>query len=251
MNGFAFSALAIFCLLLPGFIFHFQYSRSAAASWTVSNKIDTATSRALIVAVLFCLPLHALWGTFAGLLNWVGIPLGNIDYRAVLALLAGAAPSADADEAGLAGAVLLWKLSAYLGTQCVAATLIGSWLAGFAKRSGFARRVAESGQGAFWHKKLTHLPEGETDIPELERGVVLSLTVPIAGQTMLYYGLLREYLLDDAGRLDRVVLEGAARRPLGVRGDDHVYQIPGELFVVDCRNVDTLDIDYFWLDETH
>ena len=62
-----------------------------------------------------------------------------------------------------------------------------------------------------------------------------------------YYGILQQELTAD-GNLRYLDLQGASRKLLGDSGDDiEPYEMPGEHFVIDCKNVETIDIDYFWV----
>lgn len=242
MSGLVLSALVLFCLLIPGFIFQFRYYRSAAEKWTTSDNINTTTPRALLIAVLFSLPMHAVWGFLISWIDSFWIPIGRINFNDLILLLTGnVLPNGSSTFLQL-NHLLLWKITAYLSSQAWVAFLLGNLAATTAESIGWNKLVALGARGAFWHRTLG-FPESDPD------GIVVSLAVPVCGTTYLYYGLLHEYELDVDGNLQRVVLQAAGRRALAADKNTEPYFIPGEYFIVNCRNVDTVDIDYFWLDD--
>ena len=241
MSGLALSSLLLLCLVIPGFVFQYRYYRGAASSWKTSSTIDTNVPRALLLAVLFCVPAHTLW-TSAINLSAPYTYLGAINYSDLFALMQGNALTADSLLFEQLETSLAWKFSAYILTQTAAAYLMGNWIAIKADDIGWSKKVALSSPSGLWHRLLRY-PEDNPD------GIIVSLTVTLGGTTYLYYGLLSEYFADpDSGKLTRVVLEGAVRVKIGPpKKGEKPYDIPGEYFIVECDRVETVDIDYFWI----
>lgn len=242
MGGLAFSALTILCFLIPGFIFHSRYYGSAAENFEISDTIDTSAIRALVMAVLFALPLHAVWGYLISQISACCWPIGEVNYREIVPLLVGEGLPNDSRTYTELNDSLIFKASLYVWSQSLFAFFAGNLLARTMKELKWDERIALRSKGAFWHASL-HRPENDPD------GIIVSISVELGDAAYVYYGLLDEYHLTADGDLERVVLAGALRRPLEDDNEEQAYEIPGELLIVDCTMAKTVDIDYFWIKE--
>ena len=241
MSGIAFSTLAIFCALIPGFAYQFSYYRTTAHSET-GGQVDLGSAKSVVIAVLISLPIHALWVGSIGFIDERLIPIGRVNFSDVLPILQGEAIPEGSSLASQIDGLLLLKVSTYLVTQSLVAMLFGFSIAKLSDYLGWGRLRALATDGAIWHTKLAY-PENDPD------GIIVSVTVSLGDITYLYYGLLDEYHLTPSGELKYLVLLGAARRNMAAPEED-AYILPGEYFVIDCRGISTIDVDYFWMSPT-
>lgn len=242
MESLALSAVVIAALLVPGLVVYYTYVRNAA-SWTISASNDFVTPQAAIWAIVFSLLFHSLWGTALEFSRW------PVDYAAVLSIVAERGDAIDfrIDEPGF-----LIQATIYLSSQTFAAWLLGLSIAYVLGERVFnlSKRIALSSNGAVWHELLRY-PSDEKDF----EGPVLTLTHAIDGQAFLYRGYLDEYQLDSTGKLVRVVLRGGVRRDFpkqalaleAVNAPEFWVPMSGERFVVNCERIDTIEVDYIWL----
>ena len=132
----------------------------------------------------------------------------------------------------------LWRFTRYILAQTLVAFIAGTLLAKAAERIGWGKRVALASPSGHWHEAFLYAPER----PD---GIIVSLTVSLSGRTYLYYGFLHDYVADPlTGQLARVFLRYASRREMGSGADKKVYDLPGEVFIVECGDVQTIVVDY-------
>lgn len=255
MGNLALSSLIIFCLLLPGIVFDYRYSRRAS-SWELSRGIMITTVRALTWGVIFGVPVHALWLVIVEVLSTFEL-IPGVDYGFVFGLLVGS--ELTLDQLSAITPVALASFGAYVISQVFFGAWAGSTAARWLENSSWSQSVALASPSAMWFRLLS-MPEErikvyeQEDVIEVESeppdGIVLSLTVSLGDTTYLYYGLLWDYALEpDTGRLQRVVLQFCSRRDISADRGEGVYEMPGEFMVIECDNVQTFDVDYFWIDE--
>jgi len=116
-----------------------------------------------------------------------------------------------------------------------------------------------------WH----YLFSGEAWLYETDQAtdidfVFVSVVVEQGDDSILYWGLLSDYVFDRTGALDKIVLTDAQRRFLGGESDrdrepseeetqeidlplssDRYYSIRGEYFVIEYEGVQTLNVEYY------
>ena len=242
MTNLALSAVVIVCLLVPGLVFQAFYYKFQKGADSRGN-VEVAALTQLLIALAFSIPTHALWAggidLFASL-GWISI---RVDFGTVFQLMRGGEAKLSDAFLGSLSSRLLAYLSSYLLSQAafgyVAAFAINKVL----DAPFFRKNRALSAEGAVWLRVLTY-PEGDPDF------LMVSVTLPMASETYLYFGILESYSLTSDGDLRYMVLEGAARRRMGARSrDEETYFLPGERFVLNCRSVETIDVDYFWIDD--
>jgi hypothetical protein len=81
----------------------------------------------------------------------------------------------------------------------------------------------------------------------------VSAIVEVGKEAVLYVGVLDEFYVDAEGQLDRVVLQGVARRPIGAdktgaaeagAAETRFYAVDGDSFVLRYSEAITLNIQY-------
>lgn len=232
MSGLVLSAVVLLAVLSPGLLVQISFNR-ATTRWDATYAFDPGTLQAVLLAIPLSLPFHAVWGTLIALVDRL-FGTGALDYPALLAVLDTPSRAADAVAVDVE---LLWQLSAYVWSQALVAFLVGPSIALLLQQNGWDKYMALTSKAGSWHARLRYPPDDPA-------GIVLSLTVDLGQQTYLYYGLLKDYEVTPDGRLARVELEGAKRRP--VEGGT-AYDIPGEVLLVDCAEVRTIDVDCLYI----
>ena len=230
MSGLVLSAVVLLAVLLPGLLVQISFNR-ATSRWDATYTFDPGTVQAVLFAIPLSLPFHAAWGTLIAIADAL-FGTGTLNYAMLLAALD--TPSHAPDTIGVQ---LLWQLSSYVWSQALVAFFIGPLIALFLQRNEWDKYIALTSKAGNWHARLRYPPDDPA-------GIILSLTVNLGQETFLYYGLLRDYEVTPEGRLAHVELEGAKRRPVD---GGTVYDIPGEVLLVDCVDVRTIDIDYLYI----
>ncbi|WP_417068448.1 hypothetical protein [Niveibacterium terrae] len=241
--NFTLPALVVFILILPGFI-----ARSRI-NWDVSESLSLDYSpfgQVAIGAVLWAAVLHLVWSLA---LSWL------TDYQCQPWIVFGLVGS-DPARQGKALAALEQQVPlvlVYLVSLVTFSYVVPAWVRRFIRKFRLDRKGAGwwSGflrvSGAPWYYLLTGADFTEEERPDLIR---ISAIVSIAGCPYLYVGWLDDYFLDQEGRLDRLVLIEAMRRPLnqdksGDEADrDRFYPIEGDSFVLRYSETTTLNVEY-------
>lgn len=82
---------------------------------------------------------------------------------------------------------------------------------------------------------------------------MISAIVEVAKEGVLYVGVLDDFFFDADGKLDRLILQGVARRPLSADKSknetdaevaNRFYEIDGDSFVLRYEDVKTLNVQY-------
>lgn len=106
-----------------------------------------------------------------------------------------------------------------------------------------------------WYYLLTGADFDKEDQPDF---IVVSAIVNVAGDAMLFTGILDEFFVDLEGKLDRVVLQEVMRRPFTsdkpTNAEDDMssrfYPIDGDYFVLRYSETITFNVEYIKLMET-
>lgn len=243
MSGIALSSLLLLCVLIPGLVCLHVYLREIAGAKGGNPTVEITAWKTLVTAVLVSIAFHVAWGVSLSLVQWLisvvspsEVPLA-VDYRTILKLIGG-------DTRIVATAAVsigtLVGFSVYLWSQFVAAVWLGTEIANQMLGADGARDHWLSDDGAMWHR-LFKFPEGN---PYL---ILVTVTVSYPEATYLYIGGLEHYELTPNGMLRYLHLRAAYRRQLADDGDDaEYYEIPGDELVIDCENVQTVDVEYFY-----
>ena len=89
--------------------------------------------------------------------------------------------------------------------------------------------------------------------------IAISAIVDVAGDAVLFVGILDEYFVDADGVLDRLILQDVMRRPIGddkpdaetpeMREDtNRFYAVDGDYFVLRYSEAITLNVEYIKLE---
>ena len=234
--SFALPAVLLLLLALPGFIFVYAYRGQ------LRPKNDALVSNASmtvgwVVGLLGAIVAHAIWVPLAsGVLHAFGFGL-RIDMDSVAYLLSGEYREHFEHHSRSftehANAVLLYFLTLY-----AAAALLGAALHSIVRRTGLDRRFAPLRFNNQWHYLFS---EGAN-----ESAVLVTVSCKHQDHSCLYAGILHSYDFTSEGELERIMLTSAARASLTAvpAGAPTFVSIPGDLFIVWCRDVNTLNIDY-------
>ncbi|KAB8315367.1 hypothetical protein SD81_032515 [Tolypothrix campylonemoides VB511288] len=232
--GLGLSALTALLLLLPGVAFVYGLNRLLSPN-RPPTALDQHFSFGFIAALAAATALH-LVGLLLGYAA-AAVFAGPAPVPAhALVMLAGQVDGVDAEAALRGVADHPFRVGAYF---------LGLSALGFAAGRATDRWLAPR-EPAVWNDLLGR--QAGTDV----EFVVLTAEVTHAGRAYLYTGFLSEYRVARDGVLERVVFRGnVARRPL--ESDAHASTalatwtpIPGEAFVLQMRDVRTVNIDIYY-----
>ncbi|HZH43463.1 MAG TPA: hypothetical protein VEY50_05220 [Lysobacter sp.] len=231
--GLGLSALVALLLLLPGIAFVLGLTRLHSPASPVT-PFDQHFSLGLILALVAAIGLHAAGLAIAELGHRLLKVPGPATAQA-LALLAGQLNVPEAQAALVSLERYPIRIAIYL------LALVG---AGF-QAGRLLNPHLKSRDTASWSGILN-----QQDGVEF---VVLTAEVNHGGKTYLYSGFLADYRIGRDGVLERVVFRDyAARRLLdddqlaGGEGMDAWTEIPGEAFVLQTRDVKTVNVAYYY-----
>jgi len=239
----AFSALLVFLLLLPGFLFRTYFKRAEKVVLDIKPF-----GQAAIDAFLAALVLDLVWYWGAALLTSY-----RVNFNALLTLVAGD-KSANFDGAIATVAADPWHPGVLFASLYAFAIVAGYGLRYAVTRWRLDRRGAPLANFLRFDTPWYYLFTGY-DRPTPPDGVAIGAVVCLGSTAYLYTGVLIEYFLDDQGQLNRLVLASAARRPLSddeaASGDqdrplidERFYPIEGDYFVLRYSEVLTLNVRY-------
>lgn len=242
----ALPAIVLFLLLLPGFAFRSRFKRVERTSLDYSPFGQVVTE-----GIGWAGLLHWFWLTGAYLL------LNQRLQTDVLIGLVGSDTGAQAVAIRHLKATDKW-VAIYFGSLYA-----GALLAGGGARAAITRLHLDRADSALaplfrfsqapWYYLLTasDLPEGEQ--PDL---ILASAIVEVGKDAYLYHGVVEYYYVTEEGQLDRLVLSGASRRPIGADKEspnqpreERFYPIDGDFFVLRFSETVTLNIQYVRLQE--
>jgi hypothetical protein len=253
----AFSALLVFLLLLPGFLFRTYFKRAEKIVLDV-KPFGQAAIDAFLAAIV--LDLAWYWATVAATGR-------RADFQTLFTLIAGE-KSAELESAIARLAADPWHPGLFFGTLYAFAILAAFLLRRGVTRWRLDRRGAPLANFLRFDTPWYYLFTGY-DRPAAPNGVAIGAVVSLGGTAYLYTGVLVEYFLDDQGQLNRLVLASAARRPLsedapqddqaltgewvetggsagaaGAPAEERFYPIEGDYFVLRYSEVSTLNVRY-------
>lgn len=241
----ALPALVIFLLLLPGFIVRSRFKRAELISLDYSPFGQVVTE-----AVLWGGVCHALWLFIANLCFDQ-----TLDVAVLIKLLSADLPGQS--KAADAVAASSFLIAMYFGTLFLGAYAIPTLTRRWVTKHRLDRHDAKFSSlfrfhQAPWYYLLTGADFEENEKPDL---IAISAVVNMAGEPVLYKGILDEFFVGSDGTLDRLVLQQVMRRPLEKDkspstedGDlSRFYVVDGDYFVLRYSEAITLNIEYIKL----
>jgi len=257
----AFPALLVLLLLLPGILLSYSYRRGFFRRSPITlGPIRDEIGRGIVLAVFVHVGALGLSWWWTG---WV--PKTDV-FLAVFADTGSVTAKEAAKEfkAGLQ----------YLIATNGAALVVGGTLHGIVRFCQLDLRWERLRFNNEWH----YLFSGEAWLYETDQAtdidfVFVSVVVEQGDDSILYWGLLSDYVFDRTGALNKIVLTDAQRRFLTSESDresdssddedsesaddgrpkkkglplssDRYYSIRGEYFVIEYEGVQTLNVEYY------
>ncbi len=240
----ALPALIVFLLLLPGFIFRTRLKRAERASLDFSPFGQVAAEA-------------VLWALFAHLF-WIAVSYLVFRHRfepVVLMKLLSSAPASQFEATEAVARDFEW-ISAYFVSLLFASFAIPKFIRALISKFRLDRSAARFGavfrfHEAPWYYLLTGADFSKDEAPDF---IVISAIVEVAKEAVLYVGVLDEFFVDAEGQLDRLVLQGVARRPIAndkalpgsqtTNDIDRFYEIDGDSFLLRYSEAITLNVQY-------
>lgn len=244
----ALPAIVLLVLLLPGLIFRSALKRA--------EKIPLDYSpfgQVIAEGVLTAAALHALWLSIAHFAL-------QLDFQLQL-LLGLVSPNATQNAAAIAELGGRGRMLAqYFGSLYLASYLIPRavrWLIskGRLDRHDCWLSVVARFHQAPWYYLLTGADFAKDELPDFIR---VAAVVDVAGEAVLYRGVLEEWFVNqDDGTLDRLVISSAERRKFdkdksdgtASGSEERFYIIDGDYFVIRYADIVTLNVQYVRITE--
>jgi hypothetical protein len=243
----ALPALVVFVVLLPGFILRSRFKRAERTSLDYSPFGQVVTE-----AILWTCALHAIWLLFSYWFFHL-----KLDVSALLRLLSSDGSSQAKAIDSIAESSK--RVAAYFATLLLASYLLPQLARYLITRHGLDRYDAPLGflfrfHQAPWYYLLTGADFSIDDKPDF---ISVSAVVNVAGEAVLYTGILDEFFVDAEGKLDRLVLQQVMRRPIKADKSSsspdemdrlsRFYSIDGDYFVLRYDEAITLNLQYIKL----
>jgi hypothetical protein len=254
--NFAFPALLVFLLVLPGIILRYSYARGpwGWASPTSMRRV----SEELAYGVTFALVLHAVWLAIVRRLGF------QPDVEAMVLMLLGnfGEGSEHLDRVLDSVAGYYPGIAGYLVSLYSAAGVAGNLGHRAVRRLRLDHLTKIFRFDNYWFYMLTgevlDFRENAEDGREVD-GVYCSAVVDHASGSYLYRGIVSDFTFDRDGTLDTIVLmdahrreltddraEGEPRPPMGPAApDERYYEIRGDFLILRSTEFRTLNLDYF------
>lgn len=245
----ALPAVVFFLLALPGFLFRSRLKRAEQTSIDYSPF-----GRVVMEAVLWALGMHVAWLTAGELL------FGEAFRIDTLLELLSSAPSEQnlaikkiqANQAGVVRYFVTLYAAAFLVPAAIRLGITRFRLDRHSSPLSFLFRFHQ----APWYYLLTGADfEAKDDVDYIQVAAV----VDVAGEPILFTGVLDDFYFDADGQLDRLVLEAVTRRPFkkdrvdpsadeGPLASERFYSIDGDYFVIRYEEAITLNVQYIKLE---
>ena len=240
----ALPALVAFLLLLPGFIFRARFKLAERTSLDFSPFGRVAAD-----AILCALFAHLLW------LFLSFFVCSQRFEPAILLKLLSSSPTSQSEAISVVGRDFGW-IASYFGSLLLAALVAPVVLRSQIAKYRLDRATARFSSifrfhDAPWYYLLTGADFSQDEKPDL---IMISAIVEVAKDAVLYVGVLDDFFFDSEGNLDRLILQGVARRPLsadksmasqeGGASEERFYNIDGDSFVLRYQDVKTLNVQY-------
>lgn len=255
----ALPALVVFLILLPGFLFRSRFKHVELTSLDYSPFGEV-----VVEATTWSAILHAIW-----ILISQKVFGNHFDIAILLSLISAnqvAQAAAITAISTVANQVELYFASIICGAYVLAA-VVRRMIEKFRwDRAGLFSAQFLRFHKAPWYYLLTGADFAEDQQPDF---IYISALVDVAGNAVLYKGILDEFFVNAEGVLDRLVLQDVLRRPisadktdkpeLDIADDDALstsaqdtplarfYPVDGDYFVLRYSEAITLNIQYIKL----
>ena len=254
--NFAFPALLVLLLVLPGIILRYSYARGpwGWASPTSMRRV----SEELAYGVAFALVLHMAWLAAVRRLGFAP------DVEAMFLLLLGdfGEGSVHLDRVVSSVAGHYEGVAGYLVSLYATAGIVGNLGHRAVRRLKLDHRTKTFRFDNYWYYMLTgevlDFRENAAEGRAVD-GVYVSAVVDHASGSYLYRAIVTDFTFDRDGALDTIVLTDAHRRRLAddreegepraavgpSEPDERYYEIRGDFLVLRSAEIRTLNLDYF------
>lgn len=254
--NFAFPALLVFLLVLPGIILRYCYARGPWG-WASPTSLRRV-SEELAYGVAFALVLHVVWLAVVRRLGY------QPDVDAMFLLLVGnfGAGGEHLDRVRSSVAMHYGGIAGYLVSLYGAAAVAGNIGHRAVRRLKLDHRTRTFRFDNYWYYMLTgevlDFRENAGEARAVD-GVYFSAVVDHGSGSYLYRGIVSDFTFDRDGALDTIVLTDAHRRRLEddrgegepathlgpVEPDERYYEIRGDFLILRYAEIRTLNLDYF------
>jgi hypothetical protein len=254
--NFAFPALLVFLLVLPGIVLRYSYARGPWG-WASPTSLRRV-SEELAYGVAFALVLHVVWLAVVRRLGY------QPDVDTMFLLLVGnfgeGGEHLDRVRSSVAGHY--GGIAGYLVSLYAAAGISGNLGHRAVRRLQLDHRTKTFRFDNYWYYMLTgevlSFRENAGEGRAVD-GVYFSAVVDHASGSYLYRGIVSDFTFDRDGALDTIVLTDAHRRKLTddreeeeptphvgpMKPDERYYEIRGDFLILRYAEIRTLNLDYF------
>ncbi len=243
---FAFSALLLLSLILPGFILQFTYTKGTWR-WNSPN-VSRPLSEQIPSGVVSAAFLHLIWATICGYFYQI-----NLKVLTMLLLGNYGHDEEHFDEILENLSNSPYKITLYFLSLYALAAIIGFIFHKIVRvcKLDHKRRFFRFNNEWFYAlggelSKFTETKDidGEIDV------VWLTTIVHHEGKNVLYRGFIYDFYFDSEGHLDRVILTDVDRRDLSndknpkKTDENRFYEIEGDYFILRYSEMTTINLYY-------
>jgi len=236
----AFPAFLIFLLLLPGFIF-----QTALRNQENTQLDHQPFTKKVIASVLTTFLVHFVWILiFIWLFNY------DINFAIALDMIALTKDEYSHDIQLIANNFI--SISSYFISLYIFSWFTGYFLHYLIVRFNWDEKTwlrfifrLESE----WYYLFKGYDRGKPD------SMFIAATIEFAGQGYIYSGILEDFILDQYGNMDRLVITDAQRRFIGNDKNkcdqeiERFYPIDGDYFVLKYSEIRTLNVSFIKLEK--
>ena len=254
---FAFSALFLLILILPGFILQFTYTK-VFWRWNSPTSTQSITEQ-IPVGIVNATALHLVW---TGVCNLLGLA---VNLRSVVTLLLGSYGHDDVYFPDTLESLVNnpHKIFFYFATLYSFSALLGYFGHWLVRKCEWDRKFKFLRFNNEWYYLLSGEITQFKEFPEnlgVVAGVYLTTIVHHSDNDYLYRGIVADFFFDKSGNLDKVLLRLAHRRALSKdrennqeynqdQIDERYYNIEGDYFILQYSEMSTINLDYFFVAE--
>lgn len=250
---FAFSALLLLILILPGFILQLTYTRGFWR-WNSPN-VNRPLTEQIPSGIVSAGILHLTWASISSCFFY------TINLKVLIMLLIGNYGHDEEHLETVLNSVAdnSYKIAIYFLSLYTFSAFLGYFFHFIVRKTKLDQKTRFFRFNNEWFYSLRGELSQFKETPNIEglqAGVLLTSIVHHGDNNYLYRGFVYDFFFDTNGNLDRVVLMDTDRRDLSKdkKSDDgedeeRYYNVEGDYFILRCSEMVTVNLYYITFEE--